>query len=88
MNARVKILGMTTFTNKRGRGSYVLNLEVLEERPNTIGHEVYKAFTSEKHYITLLNRYNKAKEPIIADGYLNFDNGFTNFYLPKGEVID
>lgn len=88
MNARVKVLGGTTFKNKANKTSYVLYLERDEERENVVGHEVYRAFTSNRHYETIINVYLMAKEPVHFNGYLNFENGMTTFYLPKSEVID
>lgn len=88
MNARVKVLGGTSFKNKAEKTSYVLYLERDETRDNVIGHEVYRAFTSSRHYETITSAYLKAKEPVTFDGYLNFENGMTTFYLPKSEVID
>lgn len=75
MKVTVYCLNKAEFKNKADKMSYVLELVDLDNR------HIYKAFTSKKHY-----------EKIEADfktdytGHLNFENGFTKFYLPKSEV--
>lgn len=75
MKVNVVCLNKNDFENKAKKVSYVLELIDFDNK------HVYKAFTSKKHY-----------EKILADfkteysGHLNFDNGFTHFYLPKTEV--
>lgn len=88
MNARVKVVGATCFENKAKKMSYVLFLETKLNKETVIGNEVYRAFTSNRHYETIVEAYLKALEPVEFDGYLNFDNGYTTFYLPKSEVVD
>lgn len=75
MKVGVYCLNKAEFKNKAEKMSYVLELVDLENR------HVYKAFTSKKHYEKINADYKTE-----YNGHLNFDNGFTHFYLPKSEV--
>lgn len=75
MNAIVVCLNKNDFQNKAGKQSYVLDLVCFDNK------HVYKAFTSKKHYEKI-----KADFKTEYSGFLTFENGFTKFYLPKGEV--
>lgn len=75
MKANVVCLFKNEFENKAGKTSYVLELVDFENK------HVYKAYTSKKHYEKV-----KADFKTEYSGFVNFDNGFTHFYLPKNEV--
>lgn len=76
----VTIFGKQIFQNKNGKTMYVLHcVRNDSEREGLEGAEVLRAFTTKAHFDVM-------KVGDIKDGYLNFNNGFTNFYLPKSEV--
>lgn len=75
MRAKVVCLNKNEFQNKAQKTSYVLELIDFDHK------HIYKAFTSKKHYEKI-----KPDFKTEYDGHLNFDNGFTHFYLPKSEV--
>lgn len=84
MRAKVVCVGKDEFINKTGKTSYVLHLIDVS---STNSLKVYRAFTSKAHYdaIEENNIVNWFTDE-IKEGFLNFDNGFTHFYLPKDEV--
>lgn len=89
MRANCYIIGLSTFKNKADKTSYLTNLVLVDDQPDTIGYRVVRAFTSEKHYnrmTDLLCDPFYDKDSHMVTGYLSFENGYTKFYLPKEEV--
>lgn len=73
MRATVECVGKAEFESKKsGRPVYVLHL--VEHQLNGLCR-VHRALTSKKHYDAI-------KIDGFCEGFLNFDNGTTTFYLP------
>lgn len=73
MRVTVECVGKNEFQSKKsGKEVYVLHL--VEHMLNG-SRRVHRALTSKKHYDAI-------KIDAFNEGYINFDNGTTTFYLP------
>ena len=78
---KVICLNKEVTTSRNGKKLYFLDLF------DTDTFRVYKALTTQKHF-ECIEPETDVRDFLIKEfpkyeGYINFNNGFTNFYLPK-----